>query len=78
MGQITFEQKAVVIQEQVTTTVTSVNLDFIIDQQEQKKVLAVVSIEGRRKEIILWEGDAYDTIGDWTQAQAEARIIVLL
>jgi hypothetical protein len=28
--------------------------------------------------LILWEGDAYKSIGDWTQLQAEARIVELL
>jgi len=34
-------------------------------------------IEGL-KALILWDGDAYKAIGDWTQAQAEARIMELL
>lgn len=28
--------------------------------------------------LTLWDGDAYKTIGDWTQAQAEARVMELL
>jgi hypothetical protein len=28
--------------------------------------------------IILWEGDAYDIAGDYTQAQVEARVLAVL
>lgn len=28
--------------------------------------------------LVLWEKDAYDAVGDYTQAQAEARILELL
>ncbi len=28
--------------------------------------------------IVLWEGDAYDAAGDYTQAQAEARLLEVL
>lgn len=30
------------------------------------------------RDVILWEGDDYDAIGDWTQGQAEAKILELL
>ena len=28
--------------------------------------------------LMLWEGEAYKAIGDWTQAQAESRVMELL
>ena len=28
--------------------------------------------------LMLWEGDAYKSVGDWTQAQAESRVMELL
>jgi hypothetical protein len=30
------------------------------------------------RDITLWEGEDYDAIGNWTQEQAEARILELL
>lgn len=32
----------------------------------------------RFKPIILWSGNEYDTIGNWTQTQAEGRVLELL
>jgi hypothetical protein len=48
----------------------------LVDMPEQKKVLAFFN--GIFKPLPLWEDDAYDAIGDWTQAQAEARLLELL
>jgi len=28
--------------------------------------------------VVLWEGEAYDTIGDWTTAQANARLVEII
>lgn len=47
-----------------------------IDQDILRKVM--VSIGGFTKPLILWEGDEYDNIGDYTQAQVENRILELL
>lgn len=32
----------------------------------------------RPRSILLWSGDEYDAVGDYTQAQAEARVLEVL
>jgi hypothetical protein len=53
------------------------NLDiFIMDHQSRKIVIARVA--PFIQPIILWRGTDYDNIGDYTQAQVEAKILELL
>lgn len=59
----------------VTTTFTSL-APVIIDDSEHKVVLA--RLHPALRLIPLWRGPEYDEIGDWTQAQAEAKILELL
>jgi hypothetical protein len=44
-----------------------------IDDSARKLVLA--RLHPALSPLMLWRGDDYDAIGDWTQAQAEARIL---
>lgn len=48
----------------------------IIDNSNRKSVVA--KILGIPKALVLWENQEYINIGDYTQAQAEARILELL
>lgn len=57
------------------TTTTTVELRNITDNINTKTVIAHTVEFGR---IVLWEGSAYDSIGDWTQEQAEDRIVEIL
>lgn len=45
----------------------------IMDNYSQKRVLAI--IPGFPTGIVLWQGIEYDSAGDYTQAQAEARLL---
>lgn len=65
----------VVIQQEQIVEFTEINIHRIVDISDRKIVFAFLEQIG---ELTLWEGSAYDSIGDWTQAQAEARIIELL
>ena len=56
-------------------TISKLSL-FLSDVPDQK--LAAARIDRFPKALVLWSGEAYDAIGDWTQAQAEARILELL
>jgi hypothetical protein len=47
-----------------------------IDDPLRKLVLA--RLHPALRPLMLWRGDAYDAVGDWTQAQAEAKILELL
>jgi hypothetical protein len=72
-----------------TKTFTTVEIDSlgitIIDDVVRR--IARVSLMGRKdgrpvrsfpKPLTLWEGEAYDEAGDYTQAQVEARVAELL
>ena len=48
----------------------------IIDNSKRKSVVA--QIRPVPRPLVLWEKEAYDAIGDYTQAQAEARVTELL
>lgn len=48
----------------------------IIDNAKRKSALA--QIRGVPRPLVLWEKEAYDIAGDYTQAQVEARILELL
>lgn len=46
------------------------------DYNDARVVVAV--LRPHCTSLVLWEGEQYDVIGDWTQAQAETRILELL
>lgn len=48
----------------------------LVDNIDQK--LCVARIRQCPRHLVLWQGDAYDAIGDYTQTQAENRIRELL
>ena len=45
---------------------------WIIDNKEKRQAFAVVPAVGR---VMLWSEDDYDAAGDYTQEQAEARVV---
>lgn len=49
-------------------------LDFIIIDNYKSKVVSV-RLQRFPKIIILWQGAEYDSAGDYTQAQVEARLL---
>ena len=52
-------------------------LDLVfIDDSLRKLVLA--RLHPAFRPIMLWRRETYDAIGDWTQAQAEAKILEML
>ena len=66
---------------------TKFQLDFINDSPKDKTVVAQVypldeiteqPIQGQVKFLTLWEGVEYDNIGNWTQQQANDKIIEIL
>jgi hypothetical protein len=56
---------------------TLMQLDLVlIDDSARKLVLA--RLHPALRPILLWREQAYDAAGDWTQAQAEAEIVLQL
>ena len=56
--------------------VTSVNVERIVDLPKQRIVRAF--LKELQQPLVLWSDEAYDAIGNWTQEQAEARILEIL
>ena len=54
---------------------TTIEIVSIMDNPTKKTVTAY--IVGKPYNVILWEGAAYDNIGQWTDADVQARIIQL-
>jgi hypothetical protein len=65
----------VTVQPARTVTITEIQILSIVDNPQFKRVVAWLDQVG---ELVLWEGNAYDLIGDWKQVDAEARIVELL
>lgn len=67
--------KKVVLQEEKSKTVSTLTLTRVVDLPKKKIVRAFVEeIDGP---IVLWEAAAYDAIGQWTDADVEARLTEL-
>jgi hypothetical protein len=52
-------------------SVSSIDIEYFVDSPADKVVEAYAKKIGK---IVLWEGEAYDAIGDWTTADVEAKI----
>ena len=67
--------KKVVLQEEKSKTVTTLTVSRIVDLPKKKVVRAF--IEELDEPVVLWEGAAYDAIGQWTDTNVEARLAEL-
>ena len=70
------QSKNITVQPARTVTATSVTVGRLVDNPSEKRVVAFIRELGNP--LVLWEGDAYDSAGDWTQAQADAKIKALI
>lgn len=50
----------------------------LIDSTQHRTVHAHINIFPFFKTLVLWQNEEYDNVGDYTQAQAETRILELL
>jgi hypothetical protein len=57
--------------------ITLAELDVTIVDNSKKKVCSA-QIKPCPRMLTLWENESYDAAGDYTQAQAEARVVELL
>lgn len=57
--------------------ITTDELHFIIIDEVYEK-LCMLMIDQCQLPLILWQKESYDAIGDYTQAQVEARVLELL
>jgi hypothetical protein len=70
--QIVTEAKTLIISPEKITTINSIKVTNILDDPINKKVLASTKEVGN---LILWEGAAYDAIGQWTDTDVQNRIL---
>jgi hypothetical protein len=78
---ITFNIKTIKIKpatEAEIAEVSEAELISISDMPTEKKIVALVNVLGIDRVITLWEDEAYDKVGDWSQEQANQKIIELL
>ena len=69
---ITFEApKEVVLVRELKQSINEITIEEVTDNSSRKEVKAFTREMGI---IVLWTGDAYDAIGQWTDADVEARI----
>lgn len=62
-----------------TVQITAYEIEAQTDSPVTKTVTAKIKLTGAAGvTLMLWSGDAYDEIGNWTQAQANARVLTLL
>jgi hypothetical protein len=64
-------EKKIVVREAETKKITDITVLAITDSPSQKKVSCVTKELGA---IVLWSDADYDTIGQWTDSDVEARI----
>jgi hypothetical protein len=61
---ITLEtKKEIVVVKEIKKTIEEINVLELKDFPEQKRVEAITDVLGI---VILWKGEAYDAIGQWT------------
>lgn len=69
---VTFQtSKEITIVKEIKKSVTELTIEEVVDIPSIKQVKAFIAELGY---VMLWEGAAYDAIGQWTDADVEARI----
>ena len=73
---ITFETpKEIVVVKELKRTFEEVTIEEVVDNPSRKEVKAFTRELGI---LVLWSGEAYDLIGQWTDADVVARVNELL
>lgn len=67
--------KKVVLQEEKSKTVSTLTVVRVVDLPKKKLVRCFV--EEFDEAIVLWEGAAYDAIGQWTDTNVQERLTEL-
>jgi hypothetical protein len=65
----------VVAQRQVMKTISSITIHSIIDISSFEKTVTAHTAEFGP--VLLWGGDSYDAIGQWTDSDVQARLFEL-
>jgi hypothetical protein len=70
--QIITEAKTLIISPEKVTTINSIQVTNVLDDPINKKVFASTKEVGN---LLLWEGDSYDAIGQWTDTDVANKIL---
>jgi hypothetical protein len=64
---------------QVTKSVSGFDILRIFDSPVEKTVDALVQFsDGTQKSLRVWNSDVYDSLGDWTEAQLETKLVLII
>lgn len=63
----------ITIQEAQVQSFTGLTVERMVDLPKEKKVF--VFVDELRDRTLLWEGAAYDSIGQWTDSDVQARLL---
>ena len=64
--------KKIVLQEEKSTTISTLTITRIVDLPKQKTVR--VFLEELDEPVILWEGAEYDAIGQWSDTDVSNKL----
>ena len=62
----------ILLQPEKTKTITTLTITRVVDIPIQKVVRCF--IEELEQPVVLWEGSAYDSIGQWTDSDVNTRL----
>lgn len=62
----------VVIRPAEVKKFAEIQIERIVDRQKEKKVIAF--FENGLPQVTLWEGEEYDKVGQWTDADVATRL----
>jgi hypothetical protein len=66
--------KEVIVVQEESKTIDTITIQRMVDVPEQKKVFVFTRELGQ---VVLWEGEEYDSIGQWTDQDVTDRLISL-
>jgi hypothetical protein len=73
------EQVIIVTKEEVTINADKISVDLVSDDGiSVRAIVSFFNTNGYTKNLILWEGDSYTQIGQWTDQDVDNRIKELL
>ena len=69
--EISLDKNVVVVAEQTANTVKVLQIE---ENPDEKRVVVTTSLNGMLRRFVLWEGDSYDQIGQWTDTDVITRV----
>lgn len=67
--------KEQVLVQEVKKNITKLTVQRMVDLPAKKEVK--VFVKELKEPIVLWAGEAYDEVGQWTNADVEAKLLEL-